>query len=44
MKVPEKEIKREKAIFKRMEAKNFPELVYRHEATNSRNITYSKQD
>lgn len=42
--VPEKETKREKAIFKKTKAKNFPELIYRCEATNSRNTTYSKQD
>lgn len=42
--VPQKDTKREKAIFKRTKAKNFPGLIHKHEATKSRNTTYSKQD
>lgn len=42
--VQEKETKREEAIFKKTKAENFPELTYRHKATNSRNTTSSKQD
>lgn len=42
--VPQKNTKREKAIFRRTKAKNFPELIYKHEATKSRKTTHSKQD
>lgn len=42
--VPEKQPRREKAILKKTKAKNFQELIYRHEGTNSRNTTYFKQD
>lgn len=41
--VPEKQPRREKAILKKTKAKNFQELIYRHEGTNSRNTTCFKK-
>lgn len=42
--VSEKETKRKVVTFKETMAENFSEPIYRHEATNSRNTTYSKKD